>query len=51
MGFTCLEPVKNIRTAVLLLSFATGTLPKQETEPGFLFSATVINNMYLSDNM
>lgn len=51
MVLTCLAPTKNIRTAILSLSFVTGSLPKQEIEPGFLSSGTVINNMYRSDNI
>lgn len=51
MVLTCLESVKNIKTAILFLSFAIGSLPKQEIEPGFLSPGTVINNMYPSDSI
>lgn len=47
--FICLEHVKDIRTSVL--SFVTGSLPKQEIEPWFLSSRTMINNKYLLDNI
>lgn len=48
---TCLEHVKDSRTPALLLSCATGSSPQQKIEPWFLSSGTMINNMYLSDNI
>lgn len=47
--FTCLEHVNDTR--ILLLSFATGSLPKEDIKLWFHSSGTMINNMYLSENI